>query len=243
MGAALGVWRRRPSSREAVLVRVDLIEPVAEEPRRSSRLSLPSLFASDCSNIPPPAGRPRRTPGPAPPVLRDLRGPRAFAAACTLRPLGKGMSSAARTSWYRLKPSSPRATRATLMAAATRAGLSSRQKTPFRTLEPPGKFVHRAARRCVSSIWATARCFSESVARNASAASATAAAFGEASNAGAGDAAGAACTAARSAAEPRFAARRPSGSACRCHGEAQKGQVCSSNELLFADTFRYTRLG
>ena len=39
----------------------------------------------------------------------------------------------------------------------------------------------------MSSIWATARCFSVSVARNASAASATAAAFGEASNVGAGD--------------------------------------------------------
>ncbi len=45
----------------------------------------------------------------------------------------------------------------------------------------------------MSSIWATARCFSESVARNASAASTTSAAFGEASKSGAADAGGAVC--------------------------------------------------
>ena len=62
----------------------------------------------------------------------------------------------------------------------------------------------------MSSIWAIARCSSESVARKASAASTTSAAFGEASKLGAGEAAGAVCAAARGAAEPRLAARKPS---------------------------------
>ena len=101
---------------EAVLVRVDLGEPVAEEPGASSRLSLPSLLASDCSKIRRRGRRRDRHPahpdrlGPRPP---DLRTP-----AAPPRPLAKA-SSAARTSWYREKPSSPRATRATLRAAAT----------------------------------------------------------------------------------------------------------------------------